>query len=187
MNVALFGGSFDPPHVGHVLAVSYALSTGPFERLLVVPVLAHAFGKHLAPYEHRVAMTALAMSDFPRAEVSTAEETLGAPSRTLRTVQYLKQTHPEWDLRLVLGADVHLERHEWLGYDELEKLAPPFVLGRAGVENAEAPEPMLPAVSSTAVRELLSTTAGDRRQNPELARLVPRRVLDYVEEHGLYR
>src|SRR6476660_232974 len=114
MNVALFGGSFDPPHVGHVLAVSYALSTGPFDGLLVVPVLAHAFGKHLAPYEHRVAMTALAMSDLPRATVSTVEETLGAPSRTLRTVQHLKQAHPDWNLRLVVGADVHLERHEWL-------------------------------------------------------------------------
>jgi nicotinate-nucleotide adenylyltransferase len=187
MNVALFGGSFDPPHVGHVLAVSYALSTGSFERLLVVPVLAHAFGKHLAPYEHRVTMTRLAMSELPRAEVSTVEETLGAPSRTLRTLQHLKQAHPDWSLRLVLGADVHMERHEWLGYDEIEKLAPPFVLGRVGVENAEAPEPVLPAVSSTGVRDLLSSIRGDRRANPELTRLVPRRVLDYVEEHHLYR
>jgi nicotinate-nucleotide adenylyltransferase len=187
MNVALFGGSFDPPHVGHVLAVSYALSTGPFDLLLVVPVLAHAFGKHLALYEHRVAMTELAMSDLPRAAVSTAEETLGAPSRTLRTVQHLIEIHPDWKLRLVIGADVHLQRHEWLGYDEIEKLAPPFVLGRSGVDNAQAPEPVLPAVSSTTVRELLLATAGDRRENAELSRLVPRRVLDYVEEHGLYR
>ncbi|HVW30859.1 MAG TPA: nicotinate-nicotinamide nucleotide adenylyltransferase [Polyangiaceae bacterium] len=187
MHVAVFGGSFDPPHVGHVLAAAYALSTGPFDLVLVVPVLAHAFGKRLAPYEHRMAMTALAMKDLRRAEVSDVEGTLGAPSRTLKTVQHLGRAHPDWRMRLLLGADVHLERHEWLGYEELEKLAPPFLLGREGVENAEAPEPVLPNISSTAVRQLLCATRGDRRESAELTRVVPRSVLDYIEEHGLYR
>ena len=187
MHVALFGGSFDPPHVGHVLAAAYASSTGPFDLLLVVPVLAHPFGKQLAPYEHRMAMTELAMADLGRVEVSDVEGALGAPSRTLKTVQHLVQAHPDWRMRLLLGADVHLERHEWLGYDELEKLAPPLLLGREGVDNAEAPEPLLPEVSSTAVRQLLRTTPGDRRERRELARVVPRSVLDYIEERGLYR
>ena len=187
MDVALFGGSFDPPHVGHVLAVAYVLSTGGFDRALVVPVLAHAFGKRLAPYEHRVAMTRIAMDELRAAEVSTVEESLGAPSRTLRTVQHLNRVHPTWKLRLVIGADVHRDRHEWLGYTELERMAPPLVLGRVGVENAEAPEPILPAVSSTAVRELLAKTAGPRCANAELARLVPHGVLTYIDEHGLYR
>jgi nicotinic acid mononucleotide adenylyltransferase len=81
---------------------------------------------------------------------------------------------------------VHRERHSWLGYEELERLAPPLVLGRVGIENAEAPEPILPAVSSTGVRALLSST-GPRKANPELVRLVPHGVLTYIEEHGLYR
>ena len=187
MDVAFFGGSFDPPHVGHVLAAAYALSIEPFDRVLVVPVLAHAFGKRLAPYEHRIAMTELAMAALRHAEVSTVEQTLGAPSRTLRTIVHLRQANPDWKMRLVLGADAHLERQEWLGYDEIATLAPPLVLGRAGVENAEAPEPVLPRVSSTTVREFLSRSSPDRRTNPELARLVPRRVLDYIEAHGLYR
>jgi len=187
MDVALFGGSFDPPHVGHVLAVAYVLSTGGFDRALIVPVLSHAFGKQLAPYEHRVAMTRIAMDELRAAEVSTVEETLGVPSRTLRTVQHLKRSHPRWKLRLVIGADVHRERQAWLGYEELERLAPPLVLGRVGVENADAPEPILPAVSSTDVRALLSNASGPRNANRELARLVPHGVLTYIEEHGLYR
>lgn len=187
MDVALFGGSFDPPHVGHVLAVAYVLSTGGFDRALVVPVLSHAFGKRLVSFEHRVAMTRIAMDDLRAAEVSTVEEKLGDPSRTLRTVQYLRRAHPKWKLRLVVGADVHRERHEWFGYDEIEKLAPPLVLGRVGVENPDAPEPILPAVSSTEVRALLTNTDGPRVSNPELSRLVPHGVLTYIEEHGLYR
>ncbi len=187
MRVALFGGSFDPPHVGHVLAAAYALSVGPFDRVLVVPVLEHAFGKRLSAYDDRVAMTRLSMERLRDVEVSTVEAHLGTPSRTLGTVRHLTAEHPDWALRLLIGADVHLERHAWYGYDELERLAPPFVLGRTGVENGDAPEPLLPPVSSTRVRQLLTTTDGDRRANPELCRLVPAQVLDYVEERCLYR
>jgi nicotinate-nucleotide adenylyltransferase len=187
MDVALFGGSFDPPHVGHVLAVAYALSTGGFERALVVPVLSHAFGKRLASYEHRFAMTCIAMEGLRSAEVSAVEETLGAPSRTIRTVRHLKQEHPDWNLSLLIGADVHRERHEWLDYDVLERLAPPFVLGRVGVEGEDAPAALLPSVSSTAIRELLGREDTDSKTTAELSRLVPRGVLAYIAEHGLYR
>src|SRR5262245_46519527 len=186
MEVALFGGSFDPPHVGHVFAVAYVLSTG-FDRVLVVPALAHAFGKPLAPYEHRLAMTRIAMDEFRSAEVSNVEQFLGSPSRTLRTVKHLKQAHPEYRLSLVVGADVYRDREKWLGHDEIEQLAPSFVLGRAGFEQDDVPAPLLPDVSSTTVRALLASTPGDRTQRPELARVVPRGVLTYIEEHELYR
>src|SRR5262249_21780512 len=186
MEVALFGGSFDPPHLGHVFAVAYVLSTG-FDRALVVPALAHAFGKPLAPYEHRLAMTRIAMDEFRSAEVSNVEQSLGAPSGTLRTVKHLLQTHPEFRLSLVIGADVHRDRDKWLGYDELARLAPPFVLGRAGFEDEQVPEPILPDVSSTKVRALLAETTGDRTQRPELPRIVPRAVLTSIEHHELYR
>ena len=186
MEVALFGGSFDPPHVGHVFAVAYVLSTG-FDRALVVPTLSHAFGKPLAPFEHRLAMTRIAMDEFRSAEVSNVEQFLGSPSRTLRTLKHLQQAHPEYRLSLVVGADVYRDREKWLGYDEIERLAPPFVLGRAGFEDERVPAPVLPDVSSTKVRELLAGTPGDRTGRPELGRTVPRGVLAYIEEHDLYR
>ena len=65
LRVALFGGSFNPPHVGHVLAVTYALSVGLVERVLVVPVFEHALGKRLAPFEHRVEMSRRAFGWLP--------------------------------------------------------------------------------------------------------------------------
>jgi len=69
--LGVFGGSFDPPHVAHVLAASYALAVGNFERLLAVPVYRHAFDKKLASFEHRVAMCELAFAELPRVEVMT--------------------------------------------------------------------------------------------------------------------
>ncbi len=70
MNAVFFGGGFDPPHVAHVLCVSYALAVGDFERALVVPVFEHAFGKSLGDFAHRARLCELAFEGDPRVEVS---------------------------------------------------------------------------------------------------------------------
>ena len=129
--VAVFGGSFNPPHVAHVLAVAYVLSTSDAERVLVVPAHKHPFGKPLAPFDDRVRMAELALEPLPGASVSRIEETLDG--LTLHTLEALKKAHPEWSLRLVMGADILLEADKWFRFDDVKKLAPPIVLGRAGV------------------------------------------------------
>ncbi len=105
--VAVFGGSFNPPHVGHVLAVAYVLSTYGVERVVVVPAHKHPFGKPLASFDDRVRMCELAMEPFPRAQVSRIEETLDG--LTLHTLEALKKSHDDWNLRLVMGSDILLE------------------------------------------------------------------------------
>lgn len=182
--VAVFGGSFNPPHVAHVLAVAFVLSTAEVDRVLVVPTFRHPFAKSLAPYDDRVRMCALAMTWMPRVEVSRVEEELGGDSLTLRTVEHLQAKLPDARLRLVMGADILLESSKWYRWDEVTKIAPPLVLGRAGVSattNGPAPPALLPAVSSTEVRALFAKGAWD-----ELASLVPREVLAYAREKGLY-
>jgi nicotinate-nucleotide adenylyltransferase len=183
MRVAIYGGSFDPPHVSHVLAVAYALAVGGFERVVVVPVFHHAFDKELTSFDDRVRMCELALAALP-AEVSRVEQQLAPPSYTLHTVERLAVDHPEWELSLVVGSDVLHESQKWHRFDRLVELAPLFVLGRAGHEHSAAPPPVLPEVSSTLIRELL-------RARPPLDQralaLVPRAVLQYIERHGLYR
>lgn len=180
--VAFFGGSFNPPHVGHVLAVAYALSTAPIDEVLVVPVYRHPFAKALVDYEHRRAMCELALGWLPGVRVSDVERELGGESRTLRTLQHLRDTHPRWRLRLLFGADVLADAAKWYRFDEVVALAPPVVLGRAGFAVEGAPEPVLPEVSSSEVRAELERGGADR-----LSSKVPARVLAYVREHGLYR
>jgi nicotinate-nucleotide adenylyltransferase len=76
--VALFGGSFDPPHVGHLLAADYVLATEPADELWFVPVLEHPFGKPLiGSYDHRVALCEQLAADLRRARVSRAEQESG--------------------------------------------------------------------------------------------------------------
>ncbi len=183
MNVVFFGGSFDPPHVAHVLCVSYALAVGDFERALVVPVFEHAFGKSLGDFEHRVRLCELAFEGDPRVEVSRVEAELPRPNYTLRTLQHLRATRPELRLRLLMGSDVVGDTSRWFGFDEVQKLAPPFVVPRAGAPGGGSG--LLPELSSSEIRELLARRA-DGAVRERLSRLLPRRVLAYIEEHGLY-
>jgi nicotinate-nucleotide adenylyltransferase len=186
MKVAFYGGSFDPPHVAHVLLVTYALTVEAFERVLVMPVFSHAFDKQLAPFEHRLRMCELAMGWLPEVEVSPLEASLGAPSLTLRTLECLRRTHPDYELRLVVGADVLGEEHQWHAFDRIVEVAPPWVVGRVGVTHPAAPPPILPDVSSSRVRALLRRRA-EKEVSAELRALVPREVLAYIDREGLYR
>jgi len=181
VNVFIFGGSFDPPHVAHVLGVTYVLATQNVDLVLVVPCHKHPFGKGLSAFEHRFAMCERAVGWLPRTVVSRVEEDLGGESRTLRTIEYLRERNPDWHMRLVVGADVLLEGKRWYGFDRVVELAPLLVLGRAGFK-ADGAAPVLPDVSSSAIREEIHAGRG-----AEVAPLVPRAVLEYIDAHRLYR
>lgn len=181
MRVAVFGGSFNPPHVAHLLAATFVLATEEVDRLLVVPTHRHPFAKALAPFDDRVAMCHAALGWLPGVEVSRIEEELEGDSLTLHTLERIRAGHPDWRLRLVVGADVLAETSKWYRWDAVRALAPPIVLGRAGVTAPGAPAAVLPEISSTRVRELIAKGAWS-----ELAPLVPRAVLAYIRERGLY-
>jgi nicotinate-nucleotide adenylyltransferase len=178
---AVFGGSFNPPHVAHVLAVTYVLSVHDVDEVVVVPAFQHPFAKSLAPYEDRVQMCELAMGWIPRVSVSRVEEELGGESRTLRTLEHLKEKDPDRSLRLVMGADLMIESPKWHGFDKIKELAPPIVLGRVGVPLASAPPAFLPEVSSTAVRAHIAAGRWE-----EVAPYLPRAVLEHVRARKLY-
>jgi nicotinate-nucleotide adenylyltransferase len=181
VRVAFFGGSFNPPHVAHVLAVAYALTTEEIDRVLVVPTYRHPFAKTLAPYEDRVLMCRLSMAWMPNVEVSRVEEELGGDGKTLLTLERLASQHPDWKMRLLIGADLLSEAPRWYRFDAVSALAPPLVLGRHGATAAGAPTPILPAISSTEVRAMIAAGAWE-----EVGHLVPREVVALVRARGLY-
>jgi nicotinate-nucleotide adenylyltransferase len=178
MHVALFGGSFNPPHVAHQLAVTYLLATQPVDQVWVAPTASHAFGKPLAPFADRVAMLELALRDYARVKVCTVEADLPPPSRTLDTVRELKRRHPGLRLSLVVGADILPQTPQWKGWPQIQQEVEGLVvLGRAGF-----PGPwlvVLPDVSSTQVRGWLAAGAGAEK-------VMDRQVLDYAVARGLY-
>jgi nicotinate-nucleotide adenylyltransferase len=184
--VAIYGGSFDPPHISHVLAAVYALKVGGFEQVLVVPVFEHAFQKQLTPFQHRLRMCELSFSGIAGVEVSPVERELETPSLTLRTVLHLSSAHPDWAMRLLIGSDVLSDTSKWHAFERISELAPPYVVARPGFEHPSAHAALLPDVSSTRVREALATR-GTSESDELLAGCMPSAVLAYADEHDLYK
>ena len=179
--VAVFGGSFNPPHVAHVLMAVYVLSTCEVDEFLVVPTFIHPFAKSLAPFEDRFEMCRLAFGWIPGVSLSRVEQELQGESRTLRTLQHLHATHPEWKLRLVVGSDVLVDAPRWLGFEAIAAIAPLIVLVRVGFEHPSALAGVIPQVSSTQIRQAMQ-----QGRSQDVANLVPRRVLQFAMEHRLY-
>lgn len=185
MDVAFFGGSFDPPHLGHELAIDFARAHG-MARVVIVPVRAHAFGKRLLAYEHRVQLSRLAFADRPDVEVSELEGELSPPNYTIHTLQALQQQHPHWSLRLLVGSDVLDDAHKWYRFDEVAQLAPPLVLKRAQPAASEERSAAVPQVSSTELRRVLAQRHSDGAAQSWLAARLRPAVLAYIEQHALY-
>jgi nicotinate-nucleotide adenylyltransferase len=186
MRIALFGGSFNPPHVAHQMAALYVLETAPIDEIWLLPTFRHAHGKALAPFDDRLAMCELAARALgARAKVSDVEREIGDESRTLRTLRTLQARFAEHIFSLVIGADLLAEVPSWYGGAELQRSVPFIVVGRsgAGTESAGAGRGgalALPEISSTQVRAALA--AGSSVEG-----LVPRVVLDYIYGHNLYQ
>ena len=176
--IAVYGGSFDPPHLAHTLACVYVLSTQPVDLVLVVPAGQHPFDKHLSPFEHRLRMCELAMRDLRRVAVSGIERELGGPSLTLRTLEHLQRSRPSATLRLVIGSDLLAETPTWHRFERVREIAPPIVVPRAGYDDHDALA--LPDISSTeARRRLRAALPTDGLLDPEVAA--------YAREHDLYK
>lgn len=177
---AVFGGSFDPPHIAHTLAASYVLSVEAIDRLIVVPTSQHPLNKSLcAAFSHRRRMCELAMRHLQHVEVSSIEHELGGASLTLRTLQALQARSPGARLRLVIGSDLLPETRSWHAFDQVMALATPLVVPRAGATGAPR-QPALPAISSTEIRRRL-------RDGESTTGLLDPQVAAYIDQQGLYR
>jgi nicotinate-nucleotide adenylyltransferase len=181
MDVALIGGSFNPPHVGHLLAAHFVRATEPVDEVWLVPADHHPFGKRLAPFEHRRNMCQLLCAEASGwLRVSDVEHTLGGQGRTVDTLRHLSQRFPDVRWTLVVGSDIVHELPSWKEPDALRTLARLLVLNRAGHPSKEAVGPPMAHVSSSEVREALA-------KGGDVTHLVPRSVLAYAEAHHLYR
>jgi nicotinate-nucleotide adenylyltransferase len=201
--VALFGGSFNPPHVAHQLVALYVLETQPVDELWFVPVFEHVFGKRLAPFEDRVAMCELAARALgPRVRVDRSEQVLAvrpgfAGSRTFDLIGHLRATVPGIEPRLVIGTDILGETELWHRWDDVVAAAPLIVIGRTGHPlgaGSVATGVAMPEISSTAIREAIAGLDPEARAAlvagplpPGLGSLLPGAVLRYIAERDLYR
>src|SRR5690606_20226560 len=155
--IAVYGGSFDPPHTAHVLVGAYVLLSGEVDELLVIPTYEHALGKGLvASFDDRVALTTRAFSPLRNTSISRIEGDLGGPSRTVHTLEALAKEMPDARVGLVMGAVLLAETPRWHRYERIIELAPPLVVGRMGHGSVTDFPFDFPNVSSSEIRSRLS-------------------------------
>lgn len=201
MKLGIYGGTFDPPHLGHMTAAGFAIQSLKLDKLLLIPTFEPPHKEtETAPAHHRLAMTEL-MADAlaPRrnspavVEASDLEISRGGKSYTYETVERLRQEYPGAELWLIMGSDMFLTLHQWVEPERFLQLVKVAAFSRIesdtddmlhrqgkrlkdayGLESVILSLPARMVVSSTELRE---------RINPSY--LLPQ-IYGYILRHKLY-
>ena len=187
MRIGLYGGTFDPPHVGHLIVASQAFEALELDRLDFVPsaVPPHKRGRVGAPAEDRLEMVRLAVAGDPRFGVEDVELRREGASYTVDTLRVLRERDPECELVFLVGVDQVREFHTWREPDEVARLARLAVLSRGGEQIGEIGLP-LQRVDVTRI-DLSSTEIRRRvREGKSIQYLVADAVREKIRRDGLY-
>lgn len=200
--IGLFGGSFNPVHVGHLILAERVRCDRSLDRVLFIPALEppHKPGEPLAPAAERLRMVGMAVEGNPAFEPSALEIERGGPSYTLLTVRDVRaEVGPDADLFLIVGADSLCELHTWWRAHELVQEARVIAVprpgrdvgsglaecaGRFGQDWADDVRSLLVEmpqieISSTDVRRRV-------REGRSIRYLVPEAVRHHILANGLY-
>ena len=196
--IGIYGGSFNPPHIGHIQAAKQAVEALNLSKLLVIPagIAPHKQMPGNSPTpQQRLDMLRLTLADCPEIEVSDLELEREGPSYTYETILHLREEYPEATLILFMGTDMFLSIHTWKNAEMILKNATLGVFYRGdkgetqsieekkaeleqqGVKIEVVQNVAIP-ISSTQMRRLLAFRCAGA--------VLPEGVLDYIREHRLY-
>ena len=202
MNAGIFGGTFDPPHTGHLIVAQDAAAALGLDRVLFIPAAQppHKRGLVATPAPVRARMTELAIQDDPRFSLETTELERDGPSYSVDTLRDLTRRFPDAEWTLLMGADQYAEFPGWREPESIRRLARLAVLTRAGTDGAgldgagaaawrPRAEPLDDGALAVAVTRIdVSSTAIRARVAAGLPvrYLVPPAVEAFIIEHRLY-
>ena len=182
MRIAIYSGSFNPIHNGHIAVANAALDGGFDEVWMIVsPQNPHKKESELWPFEMRLKLVELAVKNLPHIKVSDCERDLPRPSYTISTLEFLQKNWPQHQFRLLIGGDNLLLFQHWKDYQKIIDLFGLVVYPRAtktenpfekhpNISHINAP---LLEISSSDIRERLT-------QNRPVSGLVPEEVEKFL-------
>jgi len=192
VRIGVFGGTFDPPHVGHLLLASDAREALRLDNLIFVPAATQPFKIHAPPVASpldRLEMVRLAVADDANYTVDDTEIGRKGLSFTVDTLEHLSKRHPGAGLFLLLGEDALAGLEQWRNPGRIRELATLAVMRRSGREGAPA-APIAAGVTAVSTRrvDVSSTEIRDRlRAGKSIKGFVPESVERFIEARGLYR
>jgi len=189
--IGIFGGSFNPPHLAHLIAAERAVEELRLDTLLFIPAFIPPHKQHLvlASPEDRLEMLRRAIEGNPCFEISDIELKRQGTSYTIDTLHTIKERYDPEEMVLLIGADNLLIFHTWHRTEEIKQLAKIAVMARPTFDLSSASPDALENVSIVRI-PLLEVSSTDIRarvqQGKSIRYLVPDSVLEYMEEHKLY-
>ena len=196
MRIGIMGGTFDPIHIGHLVAAEEARTQFHLDKVIFMPAGIPAFkdGEHVTPAHHRYMMAELATISNPHFEVSDLEIKRQGITYTVDTMRHMKELYPEAELFLITGADAVIEIISWKDSAELANLVTFIATTRPGYDIEQAKQRHQDSIINFKVAWIevpaLSVSSTDLRARLSEGRsvryLIPRSVLGYINKLGLY-
>ncbi len=195
--IAIFGGTFNPIHNGHIEIINEVLSIPDVERVLVIPtkIPPHKTVNYIADETDRLAMCKLAVGKLANVEISDIELKRQGKSYTIDTLKTLKELFPQNDLAITIGADMVVTFDEWKDFKTIISSARIITFSRVGTDfsdyfdgisflrdhNADIymVDRKISNISSSQIRDLLSN-------GNDASALIPDEVIKYIIEKNLY-
>ncbi|MCB9453646.1 MAG: nicotinate (nicotinamide) nucleotide adenylyltransferase [Anaerolineaceae bacterium] len=195
--VGILGGTFDPPHLGHLILAEYAADALGLTDLLIVPAGDPPHKQHemKTPIHHRLEMLKLATQDNPSFRISRVDIDRAGPHYSLEMVRIIQQMYPEADLFFVMGGDSFHDLPSWYQPEELIRLCRLGVMRRPldGIE-ADMHAAVLPGLAARTIMidaPILQISSSDIVERIRAGRsvryLVPDIVLTYIKANRLYQ
>jgi nicotinate-nucleotide adenylyltransferase len=193
VRIGVFGGTFDPPHVGHLLLASDARESLRLDNLTFVPAATQPFKVHARPVaspQDRLEMLRLAVADDPNYNVDDTEIGRKGLSFTVDTLEHLSKKNPGAKLFLLLGEDTLAGLDQWRNPERIRELASLAVMRRSSPDGPGAVPPIAAGVIEVSTRrvDVSSTEIRERlRAGKSIKGFVPESVERFIEARGLYR
>lgn len=193
MKIAVLGGSFNPPHFGHLLVAEQLLGFMGVENVWLMPCFKHPFGKHILSAKHRLTMTKFLENH--QIKVSNFEVKLNKTSYTVETLKFLSAAFPEDEFFWVIGSEQLNELNKWKNWRQLIKkyrlIIFPREISSKKIENRLLinNKNLIPFYSeNTVVSNISSTFVRDKiKKGQSLKHLVPEKVEKYINKNKLYK
>ena len=197
MKIAIFGGSFNPIHLGHIKLVKCAVEIASLDKVLLIPtgITPHKSNREMVSAQHRLEMCKIAVSSYENIEVSSIEINREGKSYTYQTLNSLKEIYANDEFYIIMGSDMYLSLHTWKNADSFLKNLNVISDLRNGADLKEMENQSqilqeygaksyfinhsVMTVSSTEIRNRL-------KNNQDVSDLLDCKVLEYIKTHHLY-
>ncbi|MGB9592137.1 MAG: nicotinate-nucleotide adenylyltransferase, partial [Candidatus Kryptoniota bacterium] len=186
--VGVFGGTFNPPHLAHLLAAETVRDHLRLDKVLFVPasIPPHKMGELIISGEHRAKMVELSIRDNPFFELCTMELERPGPSYTVDTLRELHEKFPGEELYLIVGVDLLIDFEKWKDHEIILKLSKVVGMNRPGFDMAMVDKEFLHHIELVNVPQVdISSTSIRRRiqSGHSIKYLVPLEVENYINNH----